>query len=308
MINREKAKLNHAVHPGSTAVGLRLALFVMILYAGLCLFPFFWALMVSLTPLTYIPHGGGEAVGVDIMKWPPEINVFKGIVFGAPATLSNYIRIFYLVPDFSKWILNTFIYAGVVSVGVVFFNTLAGYAFARLRFPLRDFWFAVLLATMMVPFAVTIIPIYTLLVRMGWVNTYQGLIVPRMVNVAMLFFMRQFFLNFPKSLEEAAYLDGAGIPKILFQVVLPNTRPAIAAQFIYVFLGNWNEFFWPLIVTSKKEMFTLTMGLSFFQSNFYTYWQYLMAASLLVTLPMIVLFLFFQRQFIASNMASAIKE
>jgi len=307
MTNHGFLKSNCAV-PRSSVAGSRFALFIMIMYALLCLFPFFWALMVSLTPITFVPLGGTESVGVDIMKWPPEIDIFKGVVFGAPATLSNFVRIFYLVPDFALWILNTIVYAGVVSIGVVFFNTLAGYAFARLRFPFRDFWFTLLLATMMIPFAVTIIPIYTLLVRLGWVNTYQGLIVPRLVNIAMLFFMRQFFLTFPKSLEEAAYLDGAGIPKILFQVVIPNARPAIAAQFIYVFLGSWNEFFWPLIVTSKSEMFTLTMGLSFFRSSYYTLWQYLMAASLLVTIPMIVLFLFFQRQFIASNMASAIKE
>lgn len=276
-------------------------------YALISLFPFTWALLVSLAPLTAIPPGGTEAVGVDIMKWPPGIDLLGLRVFGAPATLSNFLTIFEIVPNLARWVINTVIYAVVISAGVLFFNTLAAYAFARLRFPLRDFWFAVLLASMMVPFPVTMIPVYNLLVGLDWVNTYQGLIIPKLINVAILFFMRQFFLQFPASLEEAAYMDGASIPKIVFHIVIPNSRPAIAAQLIYVLLGAWNEFLWPLIVTSNPEMYTLTMGLNFFKSSWYTYWQYLMAASLLVTLPMILVFLVFRRQFVESHVSSSIK-
>ena len=280
---------------------------VLTLYGLLSLFPFFWALLVSLAPLTAVPPGGTEAVGVDIMKWPPGIDLFQGTVFGAPATLRNFIEIFQAVPNLLLWLGNTIVFALAVASGVLFFNTLAAYAFARLKFPLRDFWFAVLLASMMVPFPVTMIPVYNLLVGMDWVNTYQGLIIPKLINVSILFFMRQFFLEFPKSLEEAAYMDGASLPRIVFRVVLPNSRPAIAAQLIYVILGAWNEFMWPLIVTSRQEMYTLTLGLAFFKGTFFTYWQYMMAASLLVTIPMIVVFLVFRRQFVESQIASSIK-
>lgn len=284
-----------------------LAYVIMIGYAILCLLPFMWAFFVALAPLNYIPKGGVDAVGVDTMKWPPRINLFKGIVFGAPATLQNFVIIFKIVPHLSRWFVNTVFFSAVVSSGVVALGTLAAYAFARLKFPLRDFWFALLLATMMLPFSVTMIPVYNLLVRFEWVNTYRGLVIPRLFNVSILFFMRQFFLDFPVSLEEAAFIDGGSIPRIFMQIVLPNSHPAIAAQLIYIFLGAWNEFMWPLIVTSKVEMYTLTMGLNFFKSSYYTFWQYLMAASLLVTIPMVVIFLIFQRQFIQSNVASAVK-
>lgn len=291
-----------------TIVSTRLAgIVIMTAYALVSLFPFAWALLVSLAPLTAVPLGGTEEAGVDIMKWPPGIDLFGLRVFGAPATFSNFITIFEIVPSLGRWVVNTVVFAVVVAAGVLFFNTLAAYAFARLRFPLRDFWFAVLLASMMVPFPVTMIPVYNLLVGLDWVNTYQGLVVPKLINVAILFFMRQFFLQFPASLEEAAYMDGASIPKIVFHVVLPNSRPAIAAQLIYVLLGAWNEFLWPLIVTSNPDMYTLTMGLNFFKSSWYTYWQYLMAASLLVTVPMILVFLVFRRQFVDNQVSSAIK-
>ncbi len=284
-------------------------LLIMLSYAILSLFPFIWAFLVSLSPIVFTATGGphaGELVNVDIKKFPPEINIFTGTVFGAPMTLSNYFAIFRLFP-FARWFFNTVIFACAVSTGVIFFNTVAAYAFARLRFPLREFWFSVFLATMMVPFHVTMIPLYNLMVKMGWINTYQGLIIPKLISVSIIFFMRSFFIGFPKSLEEAAYIDGAGIPRILFTIVLPNCKAAIAAQFIYVFLGSWNEFMWPLIVTSKPEMATLTMGLTYFQGGFYTDWQYLMAATMMITVPMFVVFIIFQKQFISSNISSGVK-
>lgn len=280
---------------------------IMCAYAALCLFPFVWAFLVSVAPLNYIPDGRTEASGVDIMKWPPRISLLRGTVFGAPATLGNYVEIFRVVPQLGLWFANTVLFSTLVSAGVLAFNTLASYSFARLRFPLREFWFALLLSTMMLPFSVTMIPVYNLLVGMEWVNTYHGLVIPKLVNVSILFFMRQFFLEFPVSLEEAAYIDGATVPRIFTGIVLPNSKPAIAAQLIYVFLGAWNEFLWPLIATSRVEMYTITMGLNFFKSSYYTFWQYLMAASLLVTLPMMLVFLVFQRRFTASQMSSAVK-
>ncbi len=279
---------------------------ILIVYAIICIFPFLWAFLVSLAPLTAI-NATGERSGVDIMRWPPGINPLKLQVFGVKGTLTNYLEIFKVVPWLGRWFLNTVGFAAAITLGTVFFNTIAAYSFARLRFPMREFWFTLFLATLMVPTNAIMIPLYTLLIDLGFVNTYQGLILPKFVNVGILFFMRQFFIDFPVALEEAARIDGASVPRTFFNIVLPNAKAPMAAQGIYVFLGAWNEFMWPLIVTSNKEMYTLTIGLAFFKSSYYTYWQYLMAASLLATLPMVVIFLIFQRQFIGSAMSSGIK-
>ncbi len=291
---------------GDSPVASAIGKAILIAYAVICVFPFLWAFFVSLAPLTAL-NANGDRAGVDIMRWPPEINPFKLKVFGVGATFSNYLEIFKVVPWLGRWFLNTIAFAAAVTLGTVFFNTLAAYSFARLRFPLREFWFTLFLATLMVPTNAIMIPLYTLLIDLGFVNTYQGLVLPKFVNVGILFFMRQFFIDFPMALEEAARIDGASVPRTFFSVVLPNAKAPMAAQGIYVFLGAWNEFMWPLIVTSNKEMYTLTIGLAFFKSSYYTYWQYLMAASLLATLPMVVIFLIFQRQFVGNAMSSAIK-
>jgi len=281
---------------------------VLISYALLSLFPFAWAALVSLTPLTYVNDQGNES-GVNIMDWPPDIKIFSSEpeAFGAPLTFENYFKIFEVVPLYARWIFNTFMYAGLLTLGNILLDTLGGYAFARLKFPLKKFWFTLLLSTMMIPSQVTMIPQYTLLVKLGLINTYWGLILPKLTNIFGLFLMRQFFLNFPKELEEAATIDGAGIIKRFFKVVIPNSKPAVAALSIYTFLGAWNDFQWPLIVTSKKEMYTLTMGLNFFKTSYYTYWQYLMAGSILMTIPMIIIFLSFQKQFIETGRTAAVK-
>lgn len=282
---------------------------VLITYAIISLFPFFWAFLVSITPLNSIDPDTGEKFGVDIMQWPPKINFFKipPEVFGVKATFENYIKIFEVVPLYGRWILNTVLYAGLLTIGHLILDTLGGYAFARLKFPFKNFWFSLSLATMMIPFQVVMIPQYNLMVKLGLVNTYTGLIVPKLTGVFGLFLMRQFFLNFPKELEEAARIDGAGIIKTFFTIVAPNAKPAMTALAIYTFLGAWNDFMWPLIITSDKTMYTLTMGLNFFKTSYYTFWQYMMAASILMTIPMVIIFLSFQNQFIETGKSSALK-
>ena len=282
---------------------------ILIIYAIVSLFPFIWAFLVSITPLNGVDPVTGEKFGVDIMQWPPNINFFRvpPKVFGVDATFENYKKIFEVVPYYSRWFLNTVIYALALTLGNLLLDTLGGYAFARLKFPLKNFWFILFLATMMVPFQVTMIPQYNLMVKFGLVNTYPGLIVPKLTSVFGLFLMRQFFLNFPKELEEAAVIDGAGIFKTFFRIVLPNAKPAITALSIYTFLGAWNDFMWPLIITSSKEMYTLTMGLNFFKTSYYTFWQYMMAATILMTIPMIIIFFSFQKQFVETGKLSALK-
>jgi len=278
---------------------------ILIAYCIISLFPFLWSGAVSLTPMTY-ENENGEEVGVDIMKWPPEINIFKWQFFGAPGTGENYIKIFEITP-FARWILNTVIYAVLVTLGNLLLDSVGGYAFARLRFPFKNMWFILFLSTLMIPMHVKMIPLYNLMVDYGFVNRYIGLFLPKITQVSGLFLMRQFFMGIPRSLEEAAKLDGASIFTTFFRIILPMSKPAMAALSIYIFMGTWNDFLWPLLITSKKEMFTLTMGLNFFNATYYTFWQYMMAASLLITLPMVVIFLSFQKQFISSGITSGMK-
>ena len=280
---------------------------LLITYACLSLIPFVWAFLVSIAPMTYIDEKG-EKHGVDVMKWPPQINLFKWPmrVFGAPATLENYVKVFQVVP-FARWTLNTVVYALLTTLGHLTFDTLGGYAFARLRFPGKNLIFNMFLATLMIPYHVTIIPVYNLMVRYNLVNTYYGLFLPKLTGVVGIFLMRQFFLSIPRELEEASRIDGAGIFRTFFQIVLPISKPALAALGIYTFLGTWNDFMWPLLITSSSDMFTLTMGLNFFKTSYYTFWQLMMSATLLMTLPMLMVFLTSQRYFIESGAVSGLK-
>ena len=284
-----------------------IAYILLVGYAVLSLVPFVWAFLVSVTPMSYV-NEKGERVGVDIMQWPPRINIFKWPprVFGAPGTLSNYVKVFQVVP-FARWTLNTILYAGLTTLGHLLFDTLGGYAFARLRFPGKNLIFTLFLATMMIPMHVTVIPVYNLMVKYNLVNTYLGLFLPKLTGVFGLFLMRQFFLSIPTELEEAAMIDGAGFIKRFFQIVLPVSKPALAALAIYTFLGTWNDFFWPLLITSDKSMFTLTMGLNFFRTSYYTFWQLMMSATLLMTVPMLIVFLSFQRYFVESGAITGMK-
>ena len=143
-----------------------------------------------------------------------------------------------------------------------------------------------------------IIPSFLILKNLGWLNSYQGLIIPNAVNATFIFMMRQFFMNFPKELEEAAALDGLSRWEMFLTIVLPLAKPALAAQAIFIFMGAWNNFLMPLIVLSDKEMFTLPLGLNTFKGQYISYWNYIMAASMVLTLPALAIYAFFNRYFI----------
>jgi multiple sugar transport system permease protein len=175
---------------------------------------------------------------------------------------------------------------------------MAGYALARIRFPGNQIWFFLILVALMIPGQVTLLPKFLILKSLGWLNTYQGLIIPAAINATFIFMMRQFFINFPRELEEAAALDGLGRFETFFQIVLPLAKPALAAQTIFVFMGSWNEFLLPLVVMADPEMFTLPLGLNAFKGEYISYWNYIMAASMIFTLPALVVYAFFNRYFI----------
>ncbi|WP_025948405.1 carbohydrate ABC transporter permease [Geobacillus thermocatenulatus] len=260
-------------------IGKLLLYAILITYAVITMIPFLWALSSSFKTLEEIVSG--------TMSFIPK-----------KFTLDNYKQIFIEQELFPRWLLNSVVVAGTVTVLNLLFNSMAGYALARLQFPGRKPLFLIILAVLMIPAQVTMIPNYLILKQLGWLNSYQGMIVPTMVNATFIFMMRQFFINFPKELEEAAELDGLGRFGIFFRIVLPLARPALAAQAIFVFMGSWNDFMRPLIILSDPQLFTLPLGLNSFKGQYISYWNYIMAASMVFTLPVLVIYVFFNRYFI----------
>jgi len=252
---------------------------VLLLYAIITFVPFAWALSASFKPLSEIVSGGVNFI-------PQKF------------TVENYRQIFIQEPLFGRWLLNSVVVASSVTILNILFNSMAGYALARIKFPGNQVLFFLILAVLMVPAQITLIPSFLILKSLGWLNSYQGLIIPNAVNATFIFMMRQFFINFPKELEEAAALDGLSYIETFFEIVLPLAKPALAAQAIFVFMGAWNNFLTPLIILSDSAMFTLPLGLNTFKGEYISYWNYIMAASMIFTLPALAIYAFFNRYFI----------
>lgn len=185
---------------------------------------------------------------------------------------------------------------------------MAGYALARLAFPGKKIIYWCILAIMMVPAQVTLVPNYMLLAKMQWINTYKGLIIPSLTSCFSIFLMRQFFLSLPSSLEEAALIDGMGRFGIFFKIAMPLAIPALTTQFILQFTGNWNSFLMPSILTSTPEMYTLPVGLNSFYGQYYQFWNQVMAGVMILTIPAIIIFIIFQKNFVKGISTSGLKE
>ncbi|PLT28598.1 carbohydrate ABC transporter permease [Peribacillus deserti] len=260
-------------------IGKLLLYTILVLYALTTIIPFLWALSSSFKSLQEIVSGGINFIPKNF-------------------TLGNYKTIFIEEELFPRWMFNSLFIAVSVTLLNLLFNSMAGYALARLNFPGKKALFIGILGVLMIPAQVTMIPNYLILKELGWLNSYQGMIVPAMINATYIFMMRQFFVNFPKELEEAAELDGLGKFGTFFRIVMPLAKPALAAQAIFIFMGSWNDFMRPLIVMTDAEMFTLPLGLNTFKGQFVSYWNYIMAASMVFTLPVLVIYAFFNRYFI----------
>jgi multiple sugar transport system permease protein len=189
----------------------------------------------------------------------------------------------------------------------LFFHTMAGYALARLRFPGRETLFLAMFSTFLVSLPVIIVPLFILVRALGFLNSWQGLIVPAIFNAFGIFLLRQYYLSLPRELEEAAVIDGAGYWRIYWSVILPMSRPIIAALAILFFLANWNGFLWPLTVASDQGLWLVQVAIANFKNQYSASWNYTMAASTIVALPMLVLFLIFQRQIMDSIKTSGLK-
>jgi multiple sugar transport system permease protein len=214
-----------------------------------------------------------------------------------PPRWDNYRRVFEVLP-FARFFLNSLFVASAVTVLQLVTSSMAAYAFARLRFPGRDALFLGYLGTLMIPGQVVIIPNFILLRYLGWIDTYQALILPAAFSAFGTFLLRQYFLTIPGELEDAAVVDGASYFQIYTRVILPLSGPALSALAIFTFLFNWNSFLYPLVVTNSTQMSTLTVGLNTLQGQYNTAWTLLMAGSVIALLPVLVVFIFAQRYFI----------
>lgn len=211
---------------------------------------------------------------------------------------SNYTEVFDLLP-LGRMLLNTTVYAACVTAGQVFFCSLAGYAFARLPFRGREALFLAYLATLMVPLTVTLIPQFLLMRAFGWVDTPWAMIVPGVFGSAFgTYLMRQFFLTLPVELEEAAILDGCTTWQVYWRVLVPQVRPALMVLAVLTWITVWNDFLWPLVMIQRDEIATATLGLVRLQGQYHTQWPILMATSMLILLPLLLLYAVAQRAFI----------
>ena len=234
-----------------------------------------------------------------ILDFPPTL-------LPQPWTWGNYATIL-SDPAFLRWLLNSFIYAVGAAALNVLFSAMAGYALSRMEFRGREIVFLATLAVMMIPAPITIIPKFLVMNSLGLVNTFFALFLPVMAQPFSVFLMVQFMKGLPKELEESARIDGASRWRIFYQIILPLVKPALTAVAILSFQGAWNDFLWPLLVLSSRNMYTLPLGLYFFKSAHYTEYNLLIAGSMFNTIPMLILFFIFQRYFIVGAVGSAVK-
>lgn len=225
-----------------------------------------------------------------------------------PETLqfSNYVTIWEKAP-FARFILNSFIIAGTITLLHVIFDPMLGYVFAKMEFPGKRFMFVCLLATLMIPFIIRLIPLYILTAQMGLLNSYTGLIMPFAMSAFGIFFMRQFIQPIPDDLIASARLDNASEMRIFVDIVLPQVKPAIATLALLTFIFQFNEFIWPLTVVSSEEMRPITTGLTLFNQEYFTQWNLTAVGGMLLFLPCFILFIAMQRFFVQSVMMSGMK-
>jgi len=250
----------------------------MILLGALWLFPFLWMLSTALKP------------NAEVFQFPPRL-------LGSSVEWSNFPAAWNFVP-FGRFMFNGLFVSVIGTLLVLFTSILSAYAFARLHFWRREQLFLIYLGTLMIPQEVTVVPLFLLMKSLGWVNTYQALILPSAFTAFGTFLLRQFFLTIPRDFEEAARIDGATRWQILWSVIVPMAKPAIAVLALFTFIGYWNNFLWPLIVGNSREMATVPVGLNLFNGQHGTEWNYMMAASTISILPTAILTVALQKYII----------
>jgi multiple sugar transport system permease protein len=270
------------VRPGALLGGL-----VQILLLVVVLYPFAWLILSSLK------------FDQDFMHFPPTL-------FASRYTFQQFGRVFSRVP-FARLFLNTVIFAGSVSIISIFFDSMAGYAFGRLRFRGRTVLFIVVLVGMFIPFQIIMIPLFVEVYKLGILNTYLGLILPHCTSPFGIYMMRSFFIGLPKDLEESARIDGVNEFGVYRHIMLPLCAPALITLFIFHFMYNWNDLLYPLMMTSSTQMRTLPAGLAMFIGERVIEYGPSLAGSLLALLPLIVAYIFAQRYFVESIAMTGMK-
>ena len=278
-------------YPGYERSGLKYWLKTGLLYAGVIFFaawmvaPFYWTVTTALSA-----------------------NPSAGIVTIVPDTVTfQHFEELFTSHPVERWFINAFIFAGAVTLFNVVFDTMAGYAFARLDFFARDKIFLLFIGTMMIPGMVTLIPVYIILAELGWVNTYRGLIVPFIASPFGIFLLRQYFLGLPSSLGDAARIDGCNKVQAFYHIYLPLAKPAVATLGIFAFMGAWNNFEWPLIIATSHDMYTLPVALFLVQGQYTDNWGVVMATAAIMVIPVIIAFLSAQQYFIRGMTLSGMK-
>jgi len=231
------------------------------------------------------------------LKEPGDIFIYPPQWIPDPVVWQNYVETVTVMP-FGRFYFNSTFQAAAVTILQLLTSSLAAFAFARLRFRGRDLLFLLYLGTMMIPFPVTMIPNFIIVRLLGWIDTFKALILPPAFSAFSTFLLRQYFLSLPIELDDAARVDGASSFRIWWQVLLPLTGPAIATLAIFTFLGQWNNFLWPLIVTNSEHMRTLPVGLAAFQGQFRVEWHLLMAGSVIALVPILVIYIIGQKWFV----------
>ncbi|MGE5221595.1 MAG: carbohydrate ABC transporter permease [Omnitrophica WOR_2 bacterium] len=265
---------------------------VLIIVALTMVIPFIWMITTSLRPFG------------STFSYPPEL---------IPKTFdtSNYTRLFTLVP-FGRYFVNTIFITAATVLGQLFICAMAAYGFSRLKFWGRDTIFVLYLATMMIPFQIILIPLYLMVFRLGWVNTYQGLIVPSLSSAFGIFLLRQAFFNIPQDYQDAARIDGAGEFRIFLQIILPLAIPSLATLGVFAFMGAWTDLLWPVLIARDQQMRTLEVGLAYFNAGTVgafrqPNWPLMMAASVVVMLPVLIVYFFTQRFFVEGISMTGVK-
>ena len=262
---------------------------ILLILSSIFLIPFLWSLSASLKGL------------LQVYAIPP-------VWIPKPFHWDNYVKIFKLLP-LLRFFWNTIVITTLSLIGQVFSASLVAYAFARLRWPLRDFFFFILLSTMMLPTQVTLIPQFMLYQYLGWMDTYLPLIVPHFLGISAfsIFLLRQFFKSIPMELEEAARIDGSSFFRTFWMIILPLSKPALATIVILTFIQKWNEFMPPLIYLQTFEKFPISLGINMFKDVYMSLPHYIMATSMVALVPILILFFVAQKYFVKGIMLSGLK-
>ncbi len=268
---------------------------ILILLAVISTGPFLWLISTAL-----------KSSGENIFQYPPQF-------IPETPTFSNFTGVWKQIP-FNLYIINSFIVAFITVALNLILSSLAAYPLARMNFKGKNIAFFAVLATIMVPFQVIMVPVYLMVLRLNLVDSYSniagyaGLILPFAVNAFGIFFMRQAFLAIPRELEEAAIIDGCNVFDIWLRILVPLAKPALATLAVFTFAGTWSEFLWPGIVLSRQEMYTLPVGLNHLQGVFSANWRYIAAGAVISMIPIVIFFLSLQKYFISGTMQGAVKE